>query len=81
MVRAVIIAYRHPLDSRRSRAGGTYPIVYSLHNPRGLSSLRIRLSPIYPIPTIVPYNPLSIKSPYNNYLLIDNVDSRVKRLY
>ena len=26
-------AYGHPLDSRRSRAGGTYPLVYSLHDP------------------------------------------------
>ena len=33
----------HPSDSRRLRAGGTCPIVYSLHNPRGLTSLRIRL--------------------------------------
>ena len=35
----------HPSDGRRSRAGGTCPIAYSLHDPRGLASSRIRLSP------------------------------------
>ena len=27
------ISYRHPLDSRRLRAEGTCPLVYSLYDP------------------------------------------------
>ena len=41
---ALRAALRHPSDGCRSRAGGTVPVVYSLHDPRGLTSLRIRLS-------------------------------------
>jgi len=39
--------------------------VYSLYNPRGLTSLRIYLLYIYLFLQSCPYSPLFIKSPYN----------------
>jgi len=41
------------------------PVVYSLHNPKGLTSLRIRLSHQSILFQLCPYSPLSTKSPYN----------------
>ena len=51
-----------PLDTPRASVGHV-PVVYSLHDPRGLTSSRIRLSRQSILFQSCPYSPLSTNSP------------------
>ena len=61
-------ALRQPSNGCQSRAGGTCLQYIVLLNPKGLTSSRIRLLPIYLVPQSCLYSPLSTKS-LHNYLL------------